>query len=146
MLNKECQKGLHTLIDVDFYQIQFVPPKTFRNRCLCLEVPSLVIFVYFQYSEEAVETLKSHGYNRTKNSLNVNSLGGVRLPLNFLFESDEYMNPPEYFQEIIKNLTSIFTDSLQAVLFSKHQDERYSKLSELILTCFKTENAKYIEI
>lgn len=143
MPNKECRKGFHMLIDVDFYQIQFVPPKTFRNRCL--EVPSLIIFVYFQYSEDVVDTLKNHGYDRNKNSLNVNSLGGVRLPLNFHFESDEYMNPPEYFQEIIKNLTSIFTDSLQAVLFSKHQDERYSKLSELILTCFKTENAKYIE-
>lgn len=128
------------MIDVDFYQLKCVPSVVHSGKVLI--PPSLVLWIYFRYSEHATEILKNHGYIK---SLNPSSSGAVSLPINFIIRHEEYLNEQEYFQEIIDKIKLIFSDELQAILFAKSDDDRISKLAELILTCFKTENAKYIE-
>lgn len=140
MLNRECPKGFHTLIDVDFYQLKYVPSVVHSGKVLL--PPSMVLWIYFRYSEHATEILKNHGYIK---SLNPSSSGAVSLPINFIIRHEEYLNEQEHFQEIIDKIKLIFSDELQVILFAKSDDDRISKLAELILTCFKTENAKYIE-
>jgi hypothetical protein len=128
------------VIPVDFYKLQYIPKLLAGYR---LTPPAIMLTIYFRYSEEAVETLKNHGYNK---KLNPGFGGAVSLPINFKTYDDEWENNEEYFQELIRNIKSIFTDELQAVLFSKSDDSRLSKLAELILTCFDTQNAQSIEL
>ena len=129
------------MIPVDFYKIEYIPKLSSRRNLIT--PPTIILTIYFRYSEEAVDTLKNHGYMK---KLNPSFGGAVTLPINFKTYDDEWENNEEYFQELIRNIKLIFTDELQAVLFSKSDDSRLSKLAELILTCFDTQNAQSIEL
>lgn len=120
------------MIDVTTFRIEKTKVK---------QIPSFIVWLSFDYSDDNRELLVNHGYKGNLNHVN----NVVQLPIHLPIYVEEYKQTDDYFDELTTNIRNIIIDPVYAVLQSKNDDLRLKGMAEIFLTLFNTNNSIEIE-